>query len=246
MASIGPDVRVFKDPAALGEAAAVVLAETANRAVADRGRFSLCLSGGHTPQLLYSLLAQSPHRDLIQWERVHAFWGDDRCVPAEDLNSNYRMAQELLLRHVPLPPGNIHRIRTELEPELAAEDYTLVLRKYAEPPLEWPRFDLVLLGVAEDGHTAGLLPGFPEEPRSPMLAVGGQGQGGTACRITMTPLVFNSARLVVLMAQGADKSRIIARVLYGNTQAELLPVQRINPQDGHLVWMLDAGAANRA
>jgi 6-phosphogluconolactonase len=159
---------------------------------------------------MYLILAQRPLCDLVDWPQVHFFWGDERCVPPEDLNSNYRTARELLLSHVQVPAEHIHRMRTEMEPELAAQDYALVLGRSADPPLQWPRFDLVLLGLGKDGHTASLFPGASLSP----------GQ-----------------------AAAANKSGIVASILYGAFEPERLPAQKIRPSDGELIWLLDAGAA---
>jgi 6-phosphogluconolactonase len=188
------------------------------------------LSGGKTPESLYALLAGVPYRELIDWTRVHAFWGDERCVPVEDLNNNYRQARELLLAHVGVPTENIHRVRTELDPELAAEDYALVLRRYAEPPLSWPRFDLVLLGLGDDGHTASLFPGAPLEVDTPTLAVEAAPSDRSRWRVSLAPAVFNSSRRVVFLVQGAGKSKIVASVMYGKSNPEQLPAQRISPR----------------
>jgi len=243
MAGLGPDVRVFQDPEVLSHAAAALFVETANQAITQRGQYLVALSGGKTPERLYALLAQSPYRELIDWPKLRAFWGDERCVPAEDLNSNYRQARDLFLSHVPVPPENVRRVRTELEPGLAAEDYALALRKNASPPLQWPRFDLVLLGLGEDGHTASLFPHSPLETMKPTLAVMAPGQDRSGWRVTMTPPVFNSAHRVVFLVQGVGKSKIVASILYGEPNPELWPAQRIRPEDGELIWMLDTGAA---
>ena len=246
MAGLEPDVRVFQDPEALGHAAAALFVETAHQAITQRGRFLVSLSGGKTPERLYRLLPQSPYRELVDWALMHVFWGDERCVPAEDLNSNYRTAHELLLGRVPVPVENIHRVRTELEPELAAQAYALQLRKSAQPPLDWPRFDLVLLGLGEDGHTASLFPGTRVVEGSASMAAKAPGQDQPGWRVTMTPAVFNTGRRVVFLVQGGSKSKVVASVLYGERQPEQLPAQLIRPVDGELIWMLDASAASSA
>jgi 6-phosphogluconolactonase len=201
------------------------------------------LSGGSSPGPLYSLLAESPYRDLVSWPSVHVFWCDERCVPAEDLSSNYRQARELLLSRVPVAAHNIHRVRTELDPELAAADYALMLRKFADPSLAWPRLDLVLLGIGTDGHTASLFPGSPLETAESTWAVSAAANHPGTQRVTLTVPVFNAARRVVFLAHGAGKAAIVASVLYGDAQPALLPAQRIRPADGELIWLLDASAA---
>lgn len=243
MAAVAPDVRVFTDADSLSQAAAAIFVETAGEAVRDRGRCLISLSGGETPKRMYSILAQRPQRDLVTWGAMHFFWGDERCVPPEDLNSNYRTARELLLGHVPVPPENIHRVRTELEPELAAEDYALALSRSAEPPLQFPRFDLVLLGLGEDGHTASLFPHSNLDEAAVTMAVQVAATNARTWRVSLMPQVFNAARKIVFLVQGAGKSAIVANVLYGAHQPEAMPAQRIRPTNGELIWLLDSGAA---
>jgi 6-phosphogluconolactonase len=243
MAAVEPDVRVFLDLPALHGAAADIFVEASARATAERGRFLVCLSGGSSPSPLYSLLAESPYRDLVSWPSVHVFWCDERCVPAEDLSSNYRQARELLLSRVPVAAHNIHRVRTELDPELAAADYALMLRKFADPPLAWPRLDMVLLGLGTDGHTASLFPGSPLGAAESTWAVSAPANHPGTRRVTLTVPVFNAARRVVFLVHGTGKAGIVASVLYGDAQPALLPAQRIRPDDGELIWLLDTSAA---
>jgi len=246
MAGVEPDVRVFRDPATLTHAAASLFVDTVSRAIGERGSCLICLSGGKTPGRLYELLSQPGYSGLVDWAQLHVFWGDERCVPAEDLNSNFRRAKDLLLGRVPLPPEKVHRVRTELGPEPAADDYCMALRKSADPPLAWPRFDLVLLGIGLDGHTASLFPGSDPAPAHPALAVEVPSASPPGWRVTLTPPVFNSARQVVFLVYGARKSKVVANILYGEYRPEVLPAQRIRPQDGKVVWMLDAAAAARS
>ena len=161
------DVRIFKDSEALSQAAAGLFVEAAVEAVETRGRFLVALSGGGTPAGLYHLIAKEPHRHQVDWLHTFVFWGDERCVPPDDAGSNYRQAVDTLLSHVPIPVENILRIKGELEPAEASRDYARILKDYAPPGLDWPRFDLVLLGMGEDGHTASLFPGSEVEATSP-------------------------------------------------------------------------------
>ena len=243
MAGIAPEVRVFTDADALAQAAATLFTETARDAISQRGRCMVCLSGGSTPSRTYALLAQGPLRHLIDWPRLLFYWGDERCVPPEDLNSNYRLAREMLLAKVPVLNENVHRVRTELGPDLAAEDYALTLNRNAEPPLRWPRLDLVILGLGEDGHTASLFPAASPPPGLAVFAVEARGAAPPGWRVSLTPEVFNSARRVVFLVQGAGKSAIVARVLYGPYEPESLPAQMIHQTDGEVIWLLDSGAA---
>lgn len=245
MASVKPDVRIFEDLDTLSHAAADVFVESAAEAMLQRGSFLTALSGGSTPQALYQRLALTPYREQVDWAHTHFFWGDERCVPPEDLENTYRQVHDILLAHVPVQPGNIHRIRSDLPPEAAAEDYARVLMEHAMPPLEWPRFDLVLLGLGSDGHTASIFPGSDPNPASAMLAVTGEYQDRPAQRVTMTPPVFNSARRILFLVSGEGKSAILADVLNDEANPERLPAQRIRPLDGQLIWMVDQAAASR-
>jgi len=245
MANLKPDLRIFDHLEALSTAAAELFIETSIQAIAQRGRFLVALSGGNTPTELYKLLAQTPYREQVEWQRLHAFWGDERCVAIEDLENNYRQAHDVLLERVPIAPENIHRIRSELEPDAAAEDYVSVLKGFATPPLDWPRFDLVLLGMGNDGHTASLFPGSEVTASLPVLAVTAQYEDRPANRITLTPLVFNAARRILFLVSGESKSETLANVLYGEYKPEKLPAQRIRPTDGELIWMVERAAASK-
>ncbi len=244
MAAVKPDVRIYADLEAISEAAALLVIESCRQAVAERGRALIALSGGSTPARLYELLAHTPYTEQIDWPHVHVFWGDERCVPPEDLDSNYRQAQDALLSLVPIPGTNVHRVQSEMEPAEAAAAYALTLRLFAAPPLDWPRFDVVLLGMGEDGHTASLFPGSPVDMPSATAAVTADYQGRPARRVTLTPQVFNSARRVLFLAAGESKSATLASVLNGGYRPELLPAQRIRPSDGQLIWMVDQAAAS--
>jgi len=239
------DVRIFENLNSLSQAAAELFIETSAQATLQRGRCLVTLSGGHTPTESYKLLAQSPDKEQIDWSRFHVFWGDERCVPIEDLESNYRQAHGALLSHVPIPAENIHRVESVLEPAEAAKDYAHVLKQFASPPLDWPRFDLVLLGMGEDGHTASLFPGSEVNVSTPTLAVTAQYQNRPANRVTLTPLVFNSARRIIFLVSGESKAQTLVNVLYGGYYPEQLPAQRIRATDGEAIWMVDKLAAKQ-
>ncbi len=245
MATVKPDIRIFEDLEALSEAAALAVIESCRQAAAERGRAVIALSGGTTPTRLYDLLARTPYTEQIDWLDLQVFWGDERCVPPEDLDSNYRQAQDALLSLVPIPSQNVHRVQSELDPKEAAAAYALTLKRFASPPFEWPRFDVVLLGMGEDGHTASLFPGSPVEMDGATAAVTADYQGRPANRVTLTPQVFNSARRVVFLAAGESKSNTLASVLNGDYRPALLPAQRIQPSDGQLIWMVDQAAASK-
>jgi 6-phosphogluconolactonase len=180
----------------------------------------------------------------MEWEHIHVFWGDERCVAVDDPGNNYGQAREAFLAHVPIPQYNIHRIQSDLGPAAASMDYTLLLRRFAEAPLDWPRFDLVLLGMGEDGHAASLFPGSPTDVTDAVIGVTAQYQDRPANRVTLTPVVFNSARHILFLVSGQSKSETLASVLKGGYHPDQLPAQRIQPTDGELTWFVDAAAAS--
>jgi 6-phosphogluconolactonase len=177
MAAGASEVRVFPDMPALSGFAAGLFSDIARDSVAQRGRFLTALSGGGTPLELYRLLALPAFRDALPWERIHFFWGDERCVPPEDPGSNYRQAYDAWLSQVPVPRENIHRVHGELPPASAAEEYSQQLSEFASPGLDYPRFDLVLLGLGADGHTASLFPQLPPQ----MDTFGENRRAGAGC-----------------------------------------------------------------
>ena len=238
------EIRTFKDVEELGHAAADVFVQQASEAIRQRRRFLVALNGGSTPNRLFELLATEFH-DRVDWDKVHIFWGDERCVPPDDPGSSYGQARGILLSRVPIPDANIHRIPGELGPVRAAHEYALALKQFASPPLDWPRFDLVYLGMGEDGHTASLFPGSPVEVSEPTLPVTAQYQDRPANRVSLTPIVFNSAHMVTFMVTGEKKADTLAEVLSGGYNPAQYPVQRINPKDGRLIWLVDEAAARK-
>lgn len=241
------DVRVCADREAMSRAAAGLFADVALQAVRERGRFSAALSGGGTPQRTFALLAGPTYREALPWPSIHFFWGDERAVPPEHRASNYAQARRALLGEVGAPPGNVHRMRGELGPLAAAEDYAARLREFAGEGRAWPRFDLALMGLGTDGHTASLFPGpiSEDETRLPVVAASAQYEDRPTERVSLTPLVFNDARLVVFLAAGSAKAETLAAVLNGPYMPERWPAQRIRPTDGELIWLVDQAAASR-
>jgi len=233
-----PTIRIFKDADELSRAAADLFVTLAVQSIRERGRFLVALSGGSTPMALYRLLAREP----IDWTRIHVFWGDERLVPPEDPENSYGQAWEALLKHIPIPTENIHRVASELDPVAAARDYASILREFAAPPLDWPRFDLVLLGLGEDGHTASLFPGSPVDATEPVIAVTAQYQGRPARRVTLTPPVFNAARQVIFLVTGANKAVTLKGVFSDYNSSEQVPAKRIQPADGQVTWLVDKAA----
>jgi 6-phosphogluconolactonase len=238
------EIRVFKDLENLSHEAANLFIEQAAKAIGGRGRFLTALNGGSTPGRFFQLLA-TEYRDKVDWNKVHVFWGDERCVPPDDPGSSYGQALGALLSRVPIPDSNVHRIKGSLEPVEASRDYALTLREFASPPLDFPRFDLVYLGMGEDGHTASLFPGSSVDVAEPTLAVTAQYQNRPANRVTLTQFVFNQARVIAFMATGEKKANTLAKVLSDRYNPVLYPAQRIEPKDGQLIWLVDEDAAGK-
>ena len=239
------EIKVFPDHEVLSRFAAEWITILAKKTVAAQKQFHFVLSGGSTPEFLYSLLARSSHQDAFPWANTHVYWGDERCVPPEDAGSNYGQAQKLLLSRVPISANNIHRIKGELTPEEAAKDYADHLMQLGDGDLDWPRFDVVLLGMGDDGHTASLFPGpFPDEAETsstiPVTALYGD---RPANRVTLTPRVINSARHIMFLVKGVNKQNALTAVLEGAFEPDKWPAQRINPTNGHVMWLLDQDAA---
>lgn len=234
-------VTTFKDISELSQYAAQAFVGIANKAIAERGRFLVALSGGSTPMRLYELLGNKFQHD-VDWSRVHFFWGDERCVPVEDAGNSYGQTKKVLFDKI--GKTNIHRVNSDLAPDSAATDYANILKVFSEPPNDWPRFDLVLLGMGDDGHTASLFPNSPVEVTTPTLAVTANYQDRPANRVTLTQLVFNDAREVWFMVAGKNKAETLLNVLDGAYKPKQYPAQRIKPTDGNLVWMIDEEAAS--
>jgi 6-phosphogluconolactonase len=239
-----PRIHIFKNLEEISLRAAEIFVEHSLRAMEERGQFLVALNGGGTPEGLFQLLA-GEFREKVDWPKVHVFWGDERSVPSNDPGSSYGQARNLLLRHVPIPEANVHPINGALRPAEAAVAYSALLKEFASAPLDWPRFDLVYLGMGEDGHTASLFPGSSLDATEPVAAVTAQYQDRPAERVTLTPLVFNTARMVVFMAAGEKKAATLAGVLSGRYEPELYPAQRIDPKEGKLLWLVDEDAASR-
>jgi 6-phosphogluconolactonase len=241
------DVQVYPDAATLTHAAAEHFVARAAEAVTARGRFTITLSGGSTPRSTYTLLASDEYAPRVDWSRVHVFWGDERCVPPDHPDSNYRTAHEALLRHVPIPTGNVHRIHGELEPERAAREYERALLTVfgASPGGPPPRFDLVLLGMGDDGHTASLFPGTAAVHEGERWVVAHLVPKLSAWRVTLTPAVINAAAHATFLVSGAAKAERLREVLKGPHRPDVLPAQIVNPTGGQLLWLVDAAAASR-
>lgn len=209
-----------------------------------QGNAYLALSGGSTPTGVYKALAQNQFRYSIPWGSVHFFWGDERCVPPDDPESNFRLAYDNLLKNIPVNPENIHRIKGELSPREAASDYTKLLSEFAQGDYQWPIFDVAVMGMGEDGHTASLFPGkFNRgEDKKPVIPVSATYQNRPANRVTLTPLVFNSARNVVFLVAGEAKADTLQKALSDQIDLKNIPVQRIQATAGNVIWHVDLAA----
>ncbi len=240
------DLRVAADPATLVEEVAADFLRRARHGSEESGTFRVALSGGSTPLALFRRLADSAGDPSIRWESSAWFWGDERCVPPAHPESNFRAAHDALLSHLPVPPERVHRIRAELAPEESAAAYEDELRRaFGLAAGEIPRFDLVLLGLGADGHTASLFPGTAALAERERLAVANWVPKLGAHRITLTYPVLNRAACVIFLVAGADKAAALDRVLHTEPDPELLPAQGVQPTDGELIWWVDRAALGR-
>jgi 6-phosphogluconolactonase len=236
-------IRVLPDPAALADAAGRLIVERSQQAIDARGVFSVALSGGSTPRDLHHRMASPPLAQQIDWARVEIFFGDERCVPPEDPQSNYHMAEETLLSHVPVPASHVHRMRGELPPVEAADDYERQLKAFfkADPP----RLDVILLGMGDNGHTASLFPGLSAVHEQQRWVVAEEVPEVDMWRITLTPVVLNLAREVVFLVAGEGKASMLRQVVEGPFAPEERPAQVVRPSPGEVMWLVDAAAAEQ-
>lgn len=237
------EIVVLPDPESLAREAAKRFSEQGREAVDSRGCFSVALSGGSTPGALYRLLAEEPYLSRIPWDRVHFFWADERCVPPGDPGSNYHLAHESLIAHVPMPPQNVHRVLGEMEPTEAARAYDRDLRRFFCG--RRPRFDLVLLGLGRDGHTASLFANSEALAETERLAVATTAlyDGRPAERVTLTLPALDQARHVLFLVSGYEKAPAVQAVLAD--EEGHLPARRVRPAAGQITWLIDSAAAGR-
>jgi 6-phosphogluconolactonase len=236
-------IQVYPDLESLSRAAAALLLRQAHLAVTARGRFSVALPGGATPRRTYELLAQPPFLHQAPWDRMHVFWGDERCVPLDDPRSNARLAKETWLDLVPIPPDQIHPLHCAPDPTAAARHYETELRQFfGDGP---PCLDLVFLGLGTDGHTASLFPGTPVLAEKQRWAAEVQVAAQDFHRVTLTAPLINQAVVVAFLVAGGAKADILRDVLRGPREPARLPAQLIQPQNGDLLWLVDLAAAGR-
>jgi len=237
------ELRVFEAPQAVAAALADLFAAEARSAIEARGSFFVALAGGKTPRAAYSLLAATQRRGAIDWPHVFIYFGDERCVPPESDESNYKMASDSFLSKVPIPPKNVHRMHGEDEPRRAARAYAQVL---VETMGEMPHFDLMLLGMGDDGHTASLFPGTDPTTGQEQLVRAVFVEKLGVDRLTLTPPVINASRHVTIAVEGAGKASALHAAREGPYDPVKYPVQIVSPNDGTLSWLVDKAAAGLA
>jgi 6-phosphogluconolactonase len=243
-----PEIQQVPDAEQVSRKAAEEFIRLGREAIAIRGRFTVALAGGSTPRRLYQLLAETPCFEQVNWPRVEFFWGDERSVPPEHKDSNFRMANEALLHKLPIPAGNIHRMQAERsDHDAAARDYQDEIARVCGVARdgEPPAFDLILLGMGPDGHTASLFPSTTALHEAQRWVVPNYVAKFSTYRLTMSYAMLNRAAHVLFLVAGADKAHVLAEVLEGPADPERLPSQMVRPVAGQLTWLVDLDAAGR-
>jgi 6-phosphogluconolactonase len=235
------NIQIFRNKEILSEELATWMCDLINSTLQNQEFFTLVLSGGETPKILFKKLASSEYKEKINWKRVHIFWGDERAVPFKDERNNAAMAFNILIDHIDIPAEQVHIMRTEIEPLFAAKEYDKILHNYFNNTSK--SFDLVLLGMGDDGHTLSLFPGSAiiEEHENWVNAVFNEEQ--QMYRITLMPVIVNRSSHITFMVDGSKKATILKQVIEGRYMPSKLPAQIINPVDGELYWFLDEAAA---
>jgi 6-phosphogluconolactonase len=236
-------IEIYHNSTSLQIAAADLFITQAQAAINDHGWFAVALSGGSTPQQLYELLASESISERISWQQVRIFWGDERCVPPDDSQSNQRMARVALLDKVPLPAENIFPILVEDSPEKAASNYEMQLRSQFDGEL--PRFDLILLGLGPDGHTASLFPGTAAVTEQHHWTSPATPQGQTLARVTLTLPVINAAANIIFLVTGETKAAMVHQIIDKPQTQPPLPAQLVKPTTGTVTWLLDKAAGQQ-
>lgn len=236
------ETKILADAGAVSQAAAREFSRLARESVSAKGEFSVALAGGSTPRGAYQFLAKEGQK--LSWEKIQVFFGDERAVPPDHADSNYGMARDALLSHVPIPARNVHRMKGEVEAAAAAEQYEGVVRRhFGLGNDEVPRFDLIMLGMGDDGHTASLFPGSQALEETARLVVANWIEKFQQFRLTFTFPVLNNATEVMFLVAGPTKARVIGEIFRESTPADRYPVQKIKPTAGRLLWLLDRAAA---
>ena len=237
-------VYVLKDLDAISHHACSLFIRLASNSLAGKETFAVALSGGSTPKRFYALLGSDPYRNQIDWRRVHCFWTDERCVPQDHEESNFRMACDLLLSKVPIPAKNLHRIKGEEDPENSAGDYHDTLVRFFGGS-GFPMFDLIILGMGEDGHTASLFPGSKWLEERERFAVPVYMERPNLDRVTLTLPVLNQAAQILFLVAGYSKAAVLHHVLEDGFQTTRYPAGLIHPIRGDLTWLIEEEAASQ-
>ena len=236
------DVRIFPNPRKLSEAVAEFFVRTSQASIQKNGKFTVALAGGTTPERTYLQLATSKFSSRVDWANTHLYWGDERCVPSDHQDSNFQMALNALLKHVPIPEANVHRMEGEIKPSFAASRYERIMQSNLGVS---PGLDLVLLGLGTDGHTASLFPGTAALRETKHWVKANYVGKLSGWRITMTPFTINQATNIVFLVSGENKSRVLHQVLQGDFCPNQYPSQLINPCNGNVFFYIDRPAAGR-
>ena len=247
------ELHVYKDAEQLSQAVAKWMSDLIAETLKVNDRFTIALSGGSTPKLLHKILAAEPYKDQIDWSKLHIFWGDERAVPFEDSRNNAKMAYDTLLNFVSVPASQIHVMRTDIAPEAAALEYEKILHQYfdavpgnsggANPAILPNSFDLVLLGMGDDGHTLSLFPGTDIVHEEKAWAKAFFLPAQDMYRITLTKTIANRAAHIAFLTTGPGKAHALKEVLKGAYNPDLYPSQEIKPVHGELHWFVDEAAA---
>ncbi|HLI09820.1 MAG TPA: 6-phosphogluconolactonase [Ktedonobacteraceae bacterium] len=239
------NIDIFTNDDTLNHEAATYIVRLANQAIVTHGRFTFALSGGNTPKALYGLLATDPYRSQIDWSTVEIFWSDERCVPPDDPESNYRMAEQVLLSKAPIPAANIHRMPADQpDREAASDEYTREMQRvFGTNGI--PAFDLIQLGMGPEGHTASLFPHQPSLSATGRLVMPVSVPKPPPDRLTFTPPLLNAARNVLFLVTGKEKADAVYHVLEGAYEPDEYPAQTVRPPHGEVTWMLDSAAASQ-
>ncbi len=235
-------MEVLQDLEALSLRAGSIFVSASKNSIAAKKRFAVAISGGATPRRLYILLGSEAYRHQVDWDHVHFFWADERCVPKEDEESNFRTAFDTLLSKVGLPDRNIHRIKGEQSPDKAARDYEEEIRRFFKGS-ERPRFDLIILRMGEDGHTASLFPGSKSLEETVRLAVPVYLEKPKKNRITLTLAVLNDADQILFLVAGPSKAAVLSEILGDGEKKKEFPAGLIRPASGNITWLIDQEAA---
>ncbi len=240
--AVSTEVRIYSDQKEVVKALSKEIFKLTKSSV--QNRFNILLSGGKSPTELFKRIAKK-YTDDIDWERIHLWWGDERCVSPENINSNYKQAHDFLISNVPIPSANVHRIKGEENPEDEAIRYAAEIEKNLNFRGENPVFDLVLLGLGEDGHTASIFPDELELFEDERICAVAKHPLTGQYRITITGKVLNNANRVFLLVTGANKSQRISEIMNDDDAAKLLPAYYISPTNGELIWFIDEAAAQK-